>query len=131
MEHVCFCLQAIFFPSKDIASLSIPADCDLTVLRLPKDLLTSYFLQYRTQFRQAMNKADSEAGARETDSLINYETVKYFGNEEHERQRYDECMAGTVYYYKVNIEQRRHKSFWRLLFELNCILFMHCYPHGS
>lgn len=41
-----------------------------------------------------MNKADSEAGARETDSLINYETVKYFGNEEHERQRYDECMAG-------------------------------------
>ena len=52
-------------------------------------------MQYRTQFRQAMNKADSEAGARETDSLINYETVKYFGNEEHERQRYDECMAGT------------------------------------
>ena len=42
-----------------------------------------------------MNKADSEAGARETDSLINYETVKYFGNEEHEKQRYDECMAGV------------------------------------
>lgn len=43
-----------------------------------------------------MNKADSEAGARETDSLINYETVKYFGNEQHERQRYDECMAGAA-----------------------------------
>ena len=57
-------------------------------------MLTWDQLQYRTQFRQAMNKADSEAGARETDSLINYETVKYFGNEEHERQRYDECMAG-------------------------------------
>lgn len=41
-----------------------------------------------------MNRADSEAGARATDSLINYETVKYFGNEEHERKRYDECMAG-------------------------------------
>lgn len=51
-------------------------------------------VQYRTKFRQAMNKADSEAGARATDSLINYETVKYFGNEAHERQRYDACMKG-------------------------------------
>ena len=50
--------------------------------------------QYRTKFRQAMNKADSEAGAHATDSIINYETVKYFANEQHEKQRYDECMAG-------------------------------------
>ena len=44
-----------------------------------------------------MNDADSEAGVRATDSIINYETVKYFGNEEHERHRYDECMAGKLH----------------------------------
>ena len=68
----------------------------LGVETLSERLSSKCSLQYRTQFRQAMNKADSEAGARETDSLINYETVKYFGNEEHERQRYDECMAGML-----------------------------------
>lgn len=34
-----------------------------------------------------MNRADSEASSRAVDSLINYETVKYFANEEHEQRR--------------------------------------------
>src|SRR5450756_2243518 len=37
-----------------------------------------------------MNEQDSRANSRAIDSLINYETVKYFGNEEHEARRYDE-----------------------------------------
>ena len=41
-----------------------------------------------------MNKADNDASTRSIDSLINYETVKYFGNEDHEQRRYDECLAG-------------------------------------
>ena len=49
--------------------------------------------QWRTRFRRDMNKAESEAGARAIDSLINYETVKYFNNEEHERRRYDEALS--------------------------------------
>ena len=48
-----------------------------------------YYTKYRTPFRIAMNKADMEAGNLATDSLLNYETVKYFGNERFEATRYD------------------------------------------
>ena len=41
-----------------------------------------------------MNQADSEAGKQAMDSLINFETVKLYGNEDHELQRYDRCLAG-------------------------------------
>lgn len=49
--------------------------------------------QWRTEFRKEMNKAESDANSRAVDSLINYEPVKYFGNEAHELARYDECLA--------------------------------------
>jgi ATP-binding cassette subfamily B protein len=39
-----------------------------------------------------MNRSEAQANNRAIDSLINYETVKYCGNEEHEVKRYDECM---------------------------------------
>jgi ABC-type multidrug transport system fused ATPase/permease subunit len=39
-----------------------------------------------------MNELDSKANTRAIDSLLNYETVKYFGNEEFEARRYDESM---------------------------------------
>ncbi|CAK9197159.1 unnamed protein product [Sphagnum troendelagicum] len=48
--------------------------------------------QWRTKFRQDMNKADNVAGSRATDSLINYETVKYFNNEQHEANRFDDAL---------------------------------------
>ena len=54
---------------------------------------TVSLMQWRTKFRQQMNKADNDASTRSIDSLINYETVKYFGNEDHEQRRYDECLA--------------------------------------
>ncbi len=46
--------------------------------------------EWRTHFRRTMNELDSKANVRAIDSLLNYETVKYFGNEEYEAQRYDE-----------------------------------------
>lgn len=55
-------------------------------------LFTLSVTQWRTKFRQDMNKADNAASSRATDSLINYETVKYFNNEEHEARRYDEFL---------------------------------------
>src|SRR5438876_2905175 len=48
--------------------------------------------EWRTGFRRVMNELDSRANSRAMDSLINYETVKYFNNEEYEALRYDESM---------------------------------------
>jgi len=42
-------------------------------------------------FRRTMNDVDSEANTKALDSLLNYETVKYFGNEAHEAQRFDDA----------------------------------------
>ena len=44
---------------------------------------------WRTRFRREMNELDSKASARAVDSLLNFETVKYFGNEDYEARRYD------------------------------------------
>jgi ATP-binding cassette subfamily B protein len=48
--------------------------------------------EWRTHFRRTANELDSRANTRAIDSLINYETVKYFGNEEWEARRYDESL---------------------------------------
>ena len=45
---------------------------------------------WRTKYRRTMNELDSKANTKAIDSLINYETVKYFGNEDYEARRYDE-----------------------------------------
>ena len=45
--------------------------------------------EWRMNFRRTMNELDSTANTRAIDSLLNYETVKYFGNEEYEADRYD------------------------------------------
>ena len=47
----------------------------------------------RGRYRRTMNDTDNDASTKSLDSLINYETVKYFGNEEHEAQRYDHALA--------------------------------------
>jgi ATP-binding cassette subfamily B protein len=48
--------------------------------------------EWRTQFRRLMNEMDSKAHTRAIDSLLNYETVKYFNNEDYEARRYDESL---------------------------------------
>jgi ATP-binding cassette subfamily B protein len=50
--------------------------------------------EWRIKFRRAMNEQDSRANTKAIDSLLNFETVKYFGNEEHEARRYDEALRG-------------------------------------
>lgn len=53
---------------------------------------TLIITEWRMVFRRSMNDKDSKANTRAIDSLINYETVKYFGNEKYEVERYDEQM---------------------------------------
>lgn len=52
-------------------------------------VLTISITEWRTKLRREMNEMDSQANTKAVDSLLNYETVKYFGNEEFEAKRYD------------------------------------------
>jgi len=54
---------------------------------------TLYVTEWRMGVRRSMNELDSRANSRAIDSLLNYETVKYFGNERYEAERYDQNMA--------------------------------------
>src|SRR5690606_39815012 len=48
--------------------------------------------EWRTRYYRASVEADTRANERAVDSLLNYETVKYFNNEEHEARRYDHSL---------------------------------------
>ncbi len=49
--------------------------------------------EWRIKYRRQMNETDQEANTRAIDSLLNYETVKYFGNELYEANRFDQALA--------------------------------------
>ncbi|HVO89593.1 MAG TPA: ABC transporter ATP-binding protein/permease, partial [Casimicrobiaceae bacterium] len=53
---------------------------------------TVLITEWRTHFRRQMNELDSKANTRAIDSLLNYETVKYFNNEDWEARRYDDSL---------------------------------------
>ena len=57
-------------------------------------LFTVRVTEWRSQFIRAANQADSSTNTQAVDSLLNYETVKYFNNEQYEASRYDESLAG-------------------------------------
>ncbi len=54
---------------------------------------TLIFTDWRTRFRREMNEQDQQANTKAVDSLLNYETVKYFNNEAHEARRYDASLG--------------------------------------
>ncbi len=68
--------------------------------------LTIRITEWRTRYYRAMNDSDREANSVGVDSLLNYETVKYFGNEAFEHRRYDEHLA--------RYEQNARKSWYTL-----------------
>ena len=56
-------------------------------------VFTLFITEWRMVFRRTMNDMDSKANTRAIDSLLNYETVKYFGNEHYEAGRFDEHLG--------------------------------------
>ncbi|MDX8381176.1 MAG: ABC transporter ATP-binding protein/permease [Ghiorsea sp.] len=57
-------------------------------------VFTLVITEWRLKFRKEMNAKDSESNTKAIDSLLNYETVKYFGNEQHEYHRFEQSLAG-------------------------------------
>ncbi len=55
---------------------------------------TFLMTDWRIRFRREMNTRNSEANTKSVDSLLNFETVKYFANEAHEAERYDRALRG-------------------------------------
>jgi ATP-binding cassette subfamily B (MDR/TAP) protein 7 len=63
--------------------------------------------QWRTQFRRDMNRLENQASGRVVDSLVNYETVQYFNNLQHEGERYDSSLKG---YQKAALQAQQSLS---------------------
>ena len=57
-------------------------------------IFTFKVTEWRVKLRRVMNEQDTDANQKAVDSLLNYETVKYFGAEKREAARYDSAMAG-------------------------------------
>src|SRR5882724_478663 len=72
---------------------------------------TAAATQWRMKYRREMNAQDREANARAIDSLLNYETVKYFANERHEQERFDEAKQDYV---KAAIANQRSLSIFNI-----------------
>ncbi len=71
-----------------------PWFCIVTLVTLVAYIIfTLAITEWRMIFRRTMNEMDSKANTRAVDSLLNYETVKYFGNEGYEARRYDSTLA--------------------------------------
>ena len=81
-----------------LVSVILYARYDWTFVGITAGALAVYIVftvlvtEWRTHFRRTMNDLDSRANTRAIDSLLNYETVKYFGNEEWEARQYDESL---------------------------------------
>lgn len=80
---ICGVLWYLYGPS--YAALTF---CTLLVYILWTTLIT----EWRLKFRRTMNEMDGEATTKAIDSLLNFETVKYFGNEDHEANRFDRAL---------------------------------------
>ncbi len=65
--------------------------------------LTFVLTEWRIKLRRRMNDADNDANTKSVDSLLNFETVKYFGNERHETRRFDTALQS---YEKAAVDSR-------------------------
>lgn len=84
-----FLISAIFWAKFGFLYALVTFACLVSYI-----FFTIYVTEWRLKFRREMNAQDTQANAKAIDSLLNFETVKYFTNETHESRRYDQALAG-------------------------------------
>jgi ATP-binding cassette subfamily B protein len=97
---ISFVFFSIFPTLVEIALVSVVlvTQYDIVFVLITLATLIAYVVfsimvtEWRTSFRRQMNELDSKANTRAIDSLLNYETVKYFNNERYEADRYDQSL---------------------------------------
>jgi ATP-binding cassette subfamily B protein len=85
-------LQLLFFSAVMLWRLNVWITATTIVMVVLYIWFTFAITRWRIQFRRDMNQSDTDANTKAVDSLLNYETVKYFNNEAHETRRFDNSM---------------------------------------
>jgi ABC-type transport system involved in Fe-S cluster assembly fused permease/ATPase subunit len=85
-------LQLVLFSAVMLWKLNVWITGVTVVMVIVYVWFTFIITRWRIQFRRDMNQSDTEANTKAVDSLLNYETVKYFNNEAHETRRFDNSM---------------------------------------
>ena len=85
-------LQLIFYSAIMFWKLDALVALTTIVMVVAYVWFTFAITRWRIRYRREMNQSDTEANTKAVDSLLNYETVKYFNNETHETRRYDRSM---------------------------------------
>jgi ATP-binding cassette, subfamily B, heavy metal transporter len=86
-------LQVLLFTAEMIWKLNVPIALTALVMVAAYVWFTFAITRWRVKYRREMNDSDTDANTKAVDSLLNYETVKYFNNELHETRRFDKSMA--------------------------------------
>ncbi len=85
-------LQVVIFTAEMIWKLDIWIALSALAMVGGYIWFTFAVTRWRVRFRREMNDSDTDANTKAVDSLLNYETVKYFNNEAHETRRFDRSM---------------------------------------
>jgi ATP-binding cassette subfamily B protein len=85
-------LQLVFYSAIMLWKLDVWIALTTIVMVIAYVWFTFAITRWRIRFRREMNQSDTEANTKAVDSLLNYETVKYFNNETHETKRFDNSM---------------------------------------
>jgi ATP-binding cassette subfamily B protein len=89
-------LLLLFYSAILLMELNIWVALSTIVMVIAYTWFTFAITRWRIAFRREMNQSDTDANTKAVDSLLNFETVKYFNNEKHETRRYDVSMEKFV-----------------------------------
>jgi ATP-binding cassette subfamily B protein len=86
-------LQLLLFGIEMVLKLNVWIALTTVAMVAAYVWFTFAITRWRIKYRREMNQSDQDANTKAVDSLLNYETVKYFNNEAHETRRFDNSMA--------------------------------------